>query len=191
MIYDQPDLINAVFEKLSAIFTAYAELLGQFSCIGVIVGFDDMGFKTQTMYPPEFFNAHNIPIHKICADIAHSQGKLYFVHSCGNLMGIMDVLIDDVKMDAKHSFEDAIMPVEDVKRVYGGRTALVGGLDLDVLCRADEKTLRARVRNILRTCSLDGGYAFGSGNSLAKYVPVDNFIVMLEESRLFSHDNFG
>lgn len=191
MIYDQPDLVDAVFKKLMSIFTDYAKLLGEFSCVGVVVAFDDMGNKTQLMYQPDFLMSHNIPIHRKCAAIAHQCGKLYVVHSCGKVAGIMNVLIDDVKIDAKHSFEDVIMPIEEAKRLYGDRTALVGGLDLDVLCRADEQTLRNRVRNILNTCSLDGGYAFGTGNSVAPYVPVDNFLIMMSEVWLFSERNFG
>ncbi|MFZ2654876.1 MAG: uroporphyrinogen decarboxylase family protein [Victivallales bacterium] len=191
MLYEQPDLITAVLQRMQKIFSDFIGLLGQFSCIGVFVAFDDMGFKTQTFLPPAYLKEHMLPVHRMLAQLVHRHGKLYFLHSCGNVSAIMDALIDDVKIDAKHSFEDAIMPIEDVKKAYGGRVALLGGLDIDVLSRSDEKTLRARVRSILGACMPGGGYALGSGNSVAKYVPVDNYLIMLDEARRYSHEHFN
>ena len=48
-----------------------------------------------------------------------------FLHSCGNLAGIMDELIDEVKIDGKHSFEDAIIPAEEFQRKYGDRVTVL------------------------------------------------------------------
>jgi uroporphyrinogen decarboxylase len=92
-------------------------------------------------------------------------------------------IIHDVKIDAKHSFEDAILPVEEAKRLYGQDVALIGGLDVDFLCRADETAIRRRVRSTLDTCHPGGGYCLGSGNSVAKYVPLENYLIMLDEGR--------
>jgi uroporphyrinogen decarboxylase len=46
---------------------------------------------------------------------------------------IMNDLIDDVKIDAKHSFEDTIESVIDDKHQYGDRLTLLGGIDVDFL----------------------------------------------------------
>lgn len=106
------------------------------------------------------------------------------MHCCGNIEAIMDDLIDDVSIDAKHSFEDAILPVTDATKKYGSRIAILGGIDVDFLCRSDEAAIRKRVRDTIETClSENGGYCLGSGNSIADYVPVDNFLAMLDEGR--------
>ena len=36
-------------------------------------------------------------------------------------------------------------------------------------------------RLLVERCAPGGGWALGSGNSVANYVPVDNFLAMLEE----------
>ena len=95
----------------------------------------------------------------------------------------MEDLIEDVKIDAKHSFEDTIEDVRDAKRVYGGRIALLGGIDVDFLCRAGEAAIRARVRDTLDVCMPGGGYCLGTGNSVANYVPLDHYLAMLDEGR--------
>jgi uroporphyrinogen decarboxylase len=118
--------------------------------------------------------------------IARSKGKPYLLHSCGKLDEIMDDLIDDVGIDGKHSFEDAILPVTQAKGLYGGRIALLGGIDMDFLCRSGEQDIRRRVADTLDVCMKGGGYCLGTGNTVANYVPLDNFLAMLDEGRRYS-----
>lgn len=93
----------------------------------------------------------------------------------------MSDLIDDVKIDAKHSFEDTIIPVTEFKKKYGKRIATLGGVDVDKLARLPEDDLRKYIRNILSECTPSGKYAFGSGNSITNYIPIKNYLLMLEE----------
>ena len=84
----------------------------------------------------------------------------------------MEDLIEDVRIDAKHSFEDTIMPITEFKRAYGKRISVLGGVDVNKLCRLEENELRHYVRGILDSCMPTGGYMLGSGNSIANYVNV-------------------
>ncbi|OGV36779.1 MAG: hypothetical protein A2020_03105 [Lentisphaerae bacterium GWF2_45_14] len=185
MMYDNLPLMKAVMGKLLGIFLDYVRIVCQYSCVGVVFGSDDMGFRTQTFFPPDFIRDNILPMHQALAQVAHDNDKLYFLHACGNLSEIMDDLIDSVKVDAKHSFEDAIMPVTEMKKIYGDRLALLGGMDVDFLCRSDEAALRKKVREILEICLVGGGYCLGSGNSIAQYVPLSNYLIMLDEGRKF------
>ena len=108
------------------------------------------------------------------------------LHSCGNLSAIMEDLIVGVGIDAKHSFEDVIESVVEDKALYGDRIALMGGIDVDFLCRADEGAVRARVRKTLDACMPGGGYCLGTGNSVANYIPLGNYLAMLDEGRRFT-----
>jgi uroporphyrinogen decarboxylase len=92
----------------------------------------------------------------------------------------MEDLIEDVKIDAKHSYEDSILSVEEALRLYGGRIAILGGIDLDRLCRSTEEELEAYIACLLGKADEKGGYALGSGNSIPDYVPVQNYLKMLE-----------
>jgi len=82
-------------------------------------------------------------------------------------------------------FSTPIEPVTEAKRKYGDRISVLGGIDVDFLCRAGEDRIRQRVRDTLRVCMADGGYCLGSGDSTANYIPVDNFFAMLDERRKF------
>lgn len=94
---------------------------------------------------------------------------------------MLDDIIDYCKIDAKHSFEDQILPVTEAKVKYGDRISLLGGIDVDFLCRANEDEVRTRTRQTLEKCMANGGYALGTGNSVANYIPVNNFLAMLDE----------
>ena len=93
----------------------------------------------------------------------------------------MEDLIEKVKIDAFHSFQDSIMPVWEFKKKYGDRIATLGGVDVDKLSRFSEQRLRKYIKKILCKCMPDGRYALGSGNTVANYVPVKNYLIMLEE----------
>ncbi len=181
LIYDNPELVKAVFDRIgNLIYKAYEKLIGLKNLAGFFQG-DDMGFRTATLISPRELRKYVLPWHKKLAQFCHSHGLLYILHSCGNLETIMEDLISDVKIDAKHSFEDAIMPVTEAKEKYGERIAILGGVDLDKLCRFEEKELRSYVRHILEKCMPGGGYALGTGNSVANYIPVNNYLIMLDE----------
>jgi uroporphyrinogen decarboxylase len=63
---------------------------------------------------------------------------------------------------------------------------VLGGIDVDFLCRATEDQVRERVRKTLTACMPGGGYCLGTGNSVANYVPLRNYLAMLDEGLTFS-----
>jgi len=185
-LYDQRDLVAAVAEKLLEIYRVCVERLLQFDRVRAIWGADDMGFKTGLLISPDDTREFVLTGHKAVAAMAHAAGRPYLLHACGNLGDIMDDLIDDVAIDAKHSFEDTIEDVRDLKGTYGRRIALIGGIDVDFLCRSDEQTIRRRVRDTLDTCQPGGGYCLGTGNSVTNYIPLDNYLAMIDEGLLYA-----
>ncbi len=97
----------------------------------------------------------------------------------------MDDLVGAVRIDGRHSYEDAILPVVEAKRRYGDRISIIGGIDMDFLCRAGESEVRRRVRDTLEACARGGGYCLGTGNTVANYLPVENYLAMLDEGRRY------
>ncbi len=182
---DQRDLVEAIHKKILELAAGTMRRLREFTRIKAVWGSDDMGFKTQTLLSPADTRQFVLAGHKAAAEMAHQAGWLYLLHSCGNLREILPELLFDVRIDAKHSFEDTIELVTDAKVEYGDRCALLGGIDVDFLCRADEQAIRKRVRHTLDVCMPGGGYCLGSGNSVANYVPLENYLTMLDEGRRY------
>jgi uroporphyrinogen decarboxylase len=157
----------------------------EYDRVKMVWGSDDMGFRSGTLISPRDLRAFVLPGHRLLAQMCHAKGRLYLLHACGKLEKVMPDLMDDVGIDAKHSFEDTIEDVRDAKRRWGDRLALLGGVDLDFLCRATEAEVRGRTRDILERCHPGGGYCLGTGNSVANYISVANYLAMLDEGRRF------
>lgn len=184
-LYEQPELVQAISDRLVGMYRIVIGRLLQFDRVKMIWGSDDMGFKTGPMIGPDQLRQYVLPGHRLMARMSHEAGRPYLLHSCGDLTSIMDDLIADVKIDGRHSYEDVIEPVTLAKKRYGDRIAILGGIDVDFLCRKDEGQIRRRVRQTLEVCMAGGGYCLGTGNSVANYIPVDHYLVMLDEGRKF------
>lgn len=185
-IYDDEALVVRLFERIGQSLAEIAKRLVQYEKLGIYRFGDDLGYKSATMLSPEMLRKYVFPWQKKVVLEAHKAGKAFILHSCGQLQEVMDDLIDDVGIDAKHSFEDAIMPVTEAKKRWGRRIAILGGVDVDFLCRRTPGEVKNYTLKILEECSKNGGYAIGTGNTVTNYIPVKNYLAMLEAAREFN-----
>ncbi len=181
-LYEAPDLVKAIADRLGNLMVPFYRHLLDLDRLAVVFPGDDMGYRSSTMISPRDLRTHILPWHKQFAAMAHARSIPYFLHSCGNIFSLMDDLIDDVGIDGKHSFEDAILPVEEFQRRYGQRVAVLGGVDINILSGKPPEEVRARVHELILTCGPAGRYAIGSGNSVPSYVPVENYLTMIDEA---------
>ena len=179
-LYKEPKLIEKMFNKVGSMIVKVDKIIGEIEEVGALRMGDDMGYKTGTMISPENLRRYVFPWQKRCVEIAHKHGKPFILHSCGNLEKIMNDLIDYVGIDARHSFQDNITPVTEAKKKYGDKIAILGGVDVDKLCRFPVDELRRYVAKILVECAEGGGYALGSGNSITNYMKIENYKAMLD-----------
>ena len=180
-LYDQPALVRDVVDRIGRRFVEHYTPAAKHVAVRAIWLGDDMGHKTGPLISPEHLRAYIFPWQRRLAEIAHAAGKPFLLHACGNLESVMEDLIADVGIDAKHSFEDVIEPVTSFKRRYGDRIAVLGGVDVDFLARQSPPAIRPYTRELLEACAPGGGYALGTGNSVTNYIPVENYIAMLQE----------
>jgi uroporphyrinogen decarboxylase len=185
---EDPALVRAVADRLGGLMLAFYRHLVDLDRLAVVFPGDDMGYRTATIIAPARLREYTLPWHARFAALAHEHGLPYFLHSCGNLAGIMEDLIETVRIDGKHSYEDAILPVQEFQKKYGDRIAVLGGLDLNILSGEPPGRVRAQTRMLLETCGARGRYALGAGNSVPSYVPVANYLAMLDERNLYHHE---
>jgi uroporphyrinogen decarboxylase len=184
MTADDPDLAADIFDAVGSRLVRYYEICGTYGSVGAMISNDDWGFNTQTMLSPQDMRKYVFPWHKKIVDAIHNTGRPAILHSCGNLEAVMEDIIG-MGYDGKHSYEDNIMPIEESYDRYGGRIALLGGIDVNFLCTTSLEEIRKRSENMLRRSSSLGGYALGSGNSIPEYVPIESFKAMIEPAFSF------
>ncbi len=181
-LYDAPDLVEAVCERLGTLMESYYERLLKLENLIALFPGDDMGFRTATLISPDDLRKYILPWHRRFAKMAHARGVPYFLHSCGNVGAIMEDLIGYVGIDGKHSFEDVILPASESHSRYGDRIATLGGVDVHILSNAEPEDVRKYVRNLINACAPTGRFAIGSGNSIPSYVSAENYLTMLDEA---------
>jgi uroporphyrinogen decarboxylase len=187
---DQPDLVETICQRVGNLTAAAVAHAVTIDNVGMVFLGDDLGFATGTLISPPVLRRHIFPHYHRLVKIVHEADRLMLLHSCGNLERIMDELIE-IGFDAKHSFEDKIMPVEEVCERWGDRIAILGGVDMDLLARGSEAEVRRRTRQILEACASRGtGYCLGTGNTAANYLPVENYLAMLDEGRRWNREHF-
>ena len=180
---DDPGLVADVFAKMGEQTLQAVTNISALDSVGGVVLAEDIGSKNDLMMSPQYFRDLVLPWHKKIAEIVHERDLLFILHACGKIEKLMDDFIADIGIDARHSFEDQVTPIEEAKRLYGNDIAVLGGVDMDLLARGSEEDVRRRVREIASVCAPGGGFGLGTGNSVANYIPPGNFLAMLDEGR--------
>lgn len=173
-----PELVRDVVERLGrAIYEAFAACCQRPEVRVLWLG-DDLGHKHGTLLSPKWLREHTVPWYRRFAELAHANGRSFMLHSCGDTRALMPDFVA-AGIDAKHSFEDVIQPVEQWYDDWHEQTAILGGIDLHLLAAATPAEVRRRTLEVLGYVADRGGYACGSGNSIPGYVPVENYIAMI------------
>jgi len=183
MIYDEPELAQQIFNDVGSRLLRYYQQAVTYDCVCALISNDDWGFKTQPMLSPADMRKYVFPWHKKIVELGHAHNKPVILHSCGQLEEVMEDIIEDIKFDAKHSFEDIIMPIEQAYEKYKGRIALLGGIDVGFVVTATEAEIAARSAAMVERASKVGGWALGTGNSVPEYVPPENYLSMIDVIR--------
>jgi uroporphyrinogen decarboxylase len=178
LMADDPDLTQQIFDAVGSRLVRHYQIAVQYDSVGCVMSNDDWGFKTQPMLSPDDMRRYVVPWHKRIVDVAHKAGKPAILHSCGNLVTLMDDIIDVIGFEGKHSYEDTIMPVEEAYDKYGQRIAIMGGIGLDFLIRSKPEDVYKRSRAMIERTGCKG-YALGTGNSVPEYVPDENYFAMI------------
>ncbi len=182
---DDPELFADLYVKIGdLLLSVWSRVLARYSDTFAICRMgDDLGFKTSTLVAPRTIRQHILPQYRRIINQIKAAGKPFLWHSCGSIFAIMDDVIA-LGINAKHSNEDAIAPYERWIELYGERIGLLGGIDVDLLCRKPPAEVFELVLDRgQKYRRLAKGYALGSGNSIPDYVPVEGYLAMVRAAQ--------
>jgi len=183
-IFDNPELLDALFDKIGNLVLSMFEYFAESDAVDVIWYSDDIAYVTGLMISPAVLRTYFFPWLKKIGDMAKSANKSLIYHTDGLLFDVMDDIID-CGVDALHPIEPQAMAIAEVKQRYGDRLCLIGHVDVDLLARGSTEQVREQVRKNIKEAAYNGGYCVGSGNSIPDYVKYENYIAMLEAAKEF------
>ncbi len=182
---DDPELYGALYRRIGdLVLEIWSEFLPRYGrwFAACRMG-DDLGFKSSLLTHPRTVRDHILPQYRRVIAASHAAGKPFLWHSCGCIFEVMEDMIA-AGIDAKHSNEDTIAPFDRWIALYGNRIGLLGGFDMDFLCQRTPDDIReAALEQGRRFRAAARGYALGSGNSITDYMPVENYLAMVESAQ--------
>lgn len=182
---DNPKLVHQLVEVcLSYDIPAMQRMVA--AGVDVVVFGDDYADKNATLMSPKHFKQFVLPGLKRCVDAAHEAGAYVIKHSDGNIMGVLDMIVE-TGIDGLNPLEPAAgMDISLIKHRYGDRVALVGNIDCGyLLSQAPVEQVRQVTLETIRTAAPGGGYCLSSSNSIHSSVRPENYVAMIQTLRQF------
>lgn len=144
-------------------------------CLCADYCFNDNPFLSPTMFD-EFVTPY---LHRLIAGY-REQGYYVIKHTDGNIMPILDALIDG-NPHALHSLDpQGGVDIAEVKRLVGDRVCLIGNVSCAVMDVGTDDEVIESCRYALQHGMPGGGYVFGTSNCIYTGMPLDRYELMLD-----------
>jgi uroporphyrinogen decarboxylase len=185
MLYMDPDLISALFEKIGELILSMYENMIHFDCVGALWYSDDIAYATGLMISPDALRTYFFPWLEKIGKIAHEHDFPFLYHSDGLLWDVFDDIVNS-GVNAIHPIEPKAMDIVEVKKKYKNKLCVMGNIDLGyTLTRGTPEETAEEVKERIRTVGPGGGYCLGSSNSVPEYVKPENYRAMVETAKEF------
>lgn len=185
-IYDAPADLERVMEVFSDNCAALAEAAAQAKLCPIYFIGDDIAYKGRLLFSPEYLRRTLVPMLRRCCEPLRNAGIKVVYHSDGNIMEVLDDLLD-AGIDGLNPIEPlAGMDIGLLKRRYGRNLVLVGNVDCSqVLPLGSVEDVVQAARECIRAASPGGGHFIGSSSEIVPCTPVDNILAFYDACRRY------
>ena len=182
---DHPGLVEELLECNTFRAERFIEALPDDHAVEAVFLGDDIAFKSGLLLSPAWFSVEFLPrLARICA-AWHRRGVKVLFHSDGNLMPILDGLVE--------AGIDGLNPIEVLAGMDAGEIHrrhphlfLAGGIDVSQLLPfGSAKEVRETVHRTIDSCG--GRLLVGSSTELQNEVPLSNFLAMRDAALSYAY----
>jgi len=178
-MFEQPDLVEALFEKVGGLILSMFDNMSDMDWVGALWYSDDIAYSSGLMVSPDFLRTHFFPILRHIGDLCQKRSIPFIYHTDGKLWDVLDDIIN-CGVTALHPIEPKSMDIYELDQKYGSKLCFCGGIEVDLLARGKEFEIKDLVNKYLRDIAVRGGYCIGSSNSIPEYVSLKNYFAMVE-----------
>jgi uroporphyrinogen decarboxylase len=145
---------------------------------------DDIAYKNGLLFSPKFLRETFLPCLRACCEPLNNVGIKVIYHSDGNLMDIVDDLVEAGIAGLNPIETIAGMDLGVLKKRYGRRLILVGGMDCSqLLPLGTVGEIRAAVKKAMHLAAPHGGLFIGSSSEIVPATPLENVLAFYEACR--------
>jgi uroporphyrinogen decarboxylase len=186
------DLLEALYDRLYAL---YGEMTQRMARAGVdmISVTGDIAMQDRIIMGPDTWRAVDKPrMAKLIADCrAINPDVFFYIHSDGNVMALMDDLVE-IGFNVINPVQPECMDPVEVKRRWGDKITIHGGISLQrTLPFGTVQQVRDEVETLIRTCGYNGGLVVFPSNVIQPDTPLENIIACFHAARDFDVASLG
>jgi hypothetical protein len=171
--YDHPERLDKLAEAVHVYTLAQAKIAAASPAEVVIAYSADI---TTRLISPAMFERYALPYLQECARAVHAAGKLFVIHTCGDVRGLLP-LMRQAGIDGIDSLSEPPLgntPFEVAMDVLGDGVCLIGGVSPIVLANGTPAQLRAHVLDLFRRVPSRRNLLLCTSDATAYATPVEN-----------------
>ena len=186
-----PEMAHAIMDRFTEFYLAYFDrmLTAADGRIDILRQADDLGTQHSLFFSAQMFRTFIKPRIAQFVDLAHSHGVKFMFHSCGAIRPVIEDLIE-IGVDILDPLQAAAagMEPEGLKREYGSRICLHGGIDTQYLLpQGSPDEVRREVQRRIEILGEGGGYILAPCHVLQLDVSTENVLAMSETGFAFKY----
>ena len=143
--------------------------------------YEDMGFKERPFMSPDMYREIVMPGHKKTIDYCHSLGLPVIMHSCGFVEPLLEGMVE-AGIDCLQVIEvKAGMDPLRIKRNFGERLSLCGGMDARNLVANNRDAIREELHRKIPALMQGSGYILHSDHSIPTDCEYETYRFFVDE----------
>ncbi len=174
-LYDEPEMIEDMLATMADTAVKVIERVGAIVPIDNLIVHEDMAGKSGPLLGPSSVTEFIAPYYRKVWDAAQAYGaKLFSQDSDGNMEAVIDAFLD-AGVNCFYPCEPAAgMDMVQLRKKYGKKFYIKGGLDKHAL-RKDKEAIRRELEYKMSAPMLGGGTIFALDHRIPNGVPIENY----------------
>ncbi len=182
LLLEKPEVIGAAILAATHQTIQMDRLWAREGIDGLSPGID-YAMNAGPLFDPKYFRDLALPYVKQHTAAAHALGLPVLKHACGNNWAFLDMFVEG-GYDAYQSIQaSATMDLARLKREYGDRLTLWGGVQVESLVRGTPGQVGDEVRAAIGTAAAGGGFILGASHSVVNATKPENYQAFLDAWR--------
>ncbi len=184
-LYDNPEVIEALFEIIGSTYLKIARKLVTVPRLGACFMSDDLAYTEGLIVSKKIYKKYVFPWYHRIGEIFQNEDIPFIFHSDGNLLAVLDDLAD-CGITGIHPIEPQAMDIVEIKKSYGDRFCIFGNIDLEyTLTRGTTEEVESLVKQRIKELAPGGGYGLAASNSVPDYVKPENYLAMVAAAKKY------
>lgn len=181
--YDDPELMEDIMATLADTAFKVFDRISDKLVIDNLCLHEDMAGKSGPLIGPNLVEEYLKPYYRKVWDMLSSKGtKLFGQDSDGNMNPVIDAFLD-CGLNVMYPLEPAAgMDIVELRKKYGKKLALKGGIDKHIL-RGTKEEIRKELEYKMQPLMREGGVVFGLDHLIPNGTPLENFRYYVDTAR--------